>query len=154
MHKNKDFGIVSLYSSDWEAINENFSSGSRVLSVLQFLCQVREVSSCQQGALGGEQKQAGDGGHHTWVDGRGLTGGRVWLGTDIPQGNDDLALHSTNKTIQTMLMKCLGSCTCVNSNLFCFFFLPSLLCRVLLPADSPVALHCLPDLFSPAELVH
>lgn len=47
MHKNKDFGIVSLYSSDWEVIN--FSSGSGVLSVLQFFCQVREDSSSSTG---------------------------------------------------------------------------------------------------------
>lgn len=84
------------------------------------------------------------------MGGRGLTGGWVWLSTDIPQGNDDLALHSTNKTIQTMLMKCLGSCTLVNSDLLCVFFLPLLLCTDLLPADSPAALHRL----SPAELVH
>lgn len=49
MHKNKDFGIVSLYSSDWEVINDNFSSGSGVLSVLQFFCQVREDSSSSTG---------------------------------------------------------------------------------------------------------
>lgn len=61
----------------------------------------------------------------------------MWLRTVFPQGNDDLALHSTNKTIQTMLMKCLGSYALVNSNLFCFF-LPSLLRRVLLLADSPL----------------
>lgn len=83
--------------------------------MLQFLCQVREVLSCQQGALGAGPSKG------RWVSGTELTGGWVWLGTDISQGNDDLALHNTNKTIQTMLMKCLGSSTLVNSNLFCFF---------------------------------
>lgn len=80
--------------------------------------------------------------------GRGLTGGWVCCGTDIPQGNNDLALHSTNRTIQTTLMKCLGSCTLVNSNLFCFFSLHccaefcSLLIHLLLSTVSQFFSHC------------
>lgn len=68
-----------------------------------------------------ERMRADGGSHHNWMSGREVTGGWVWLGTDIPQGYDDLALHNTNKTIQTMVMKCLGGCTLVNSNLLCFF---------------------------------
>lgn len=88
-------------------------------SVLQFL-QVREALSCQQGDAGSwaEWRRANNGSRHTWAGGG---ADEVWRDTDIPQGNGDLALHSTNKTTQTMLMKCLGSCSLVNSNLFCFF---------------------------------
>lgn len=35
MHKNKDFGIISLCSFVWEIISDNFSSGRGVLSVQQ-----------------------------------------------------------------------------------------------------------------------
>lgn len=82
MHKNKDFGIVSLHSSDWKVIHENFSSGSRVLSVLQFLHQVREASCFQQGALGARNKQR---------RGQELPHLGEWCGADMGLG---VALHS------------------------------------------------------------
>lgn len=71
MHKNKDFGIVSLYSSDREVFNENFSKRCRVLSVLQrALC-------CQQGALGAgyEPRQGEDNSPYVRVGGRGYSTG-------------------------------------------------------------------------------
>lgn len=40
MHKNKDFGIISFHSSDFEVIHKNISYvRSQVLSVLQSLSQ-------------------------------------------------------------------------------------------------------------------
>lgn len=90
-----------------------------------------------------------------WVEGADGRRASVWLGADIPQRNDGLALHSTSKTIQTVLMKCMGNCTLVNSNLFCFlYFLLTLLRRVPLPVGSP-PFSLSPTFFSgPAEFVH
>lgn len=90
------------------------------------LCQGREVSSCQQGALGaGPRPKAGRGREAPHLGGcMGVDRGLGVAQCSSPQGNDHLVLHSTKKTIQTMLMKCLGSCALVNSNLF-YFFPPS-----------------------------
>lgn len=86
--------------------------------MLQFLCQVGGgVSSCQQGALGAGPNQRGQTVGEWYRGDGGLGAARLGYST----GYDDLRLHSTNKTIQTMLMKCLGSFTLVNSDLFCFF---------------------------------
>lgn len=106
MHKNKDFGIISLYSLNWEGVNENVCVEAE-FSQCCSSARLMEVLSCQQGAL-----RSGP-----------LSGGRrrVWLGTDNPQGNDDRVLHSTNRTIQTMLMKCLRSCTLLTSSPLCCF---------------------------------
>lgn len=52
-----------------------------------------------------------------------------------PQGDENLVLHSINQTIETILMKCPGSCTPVNSNQFCFSP-PLQLCRILFLAVS------------------
>lgn len=116
MHKNKDFGIVSLYSYNWEVNDENFSCGSPLSAAGPLPGEGgrggREAVGPSKGErAGGERQQPPHLGG--WRGCRG-DGGWVWLGTDIPQGNDDL--HSTNKTIQTRLMKRPGSCT-----LFCFF---------------------------------
>lgn len=69
--------------------------------MLQFVCRLGLVLS----TLGAGLSEGGGG----------ANGGWAWLGTGVPQGNER---HSTNKTLQTMQMKCPGSC-----GLYVFFFL-------------------------------
>lgn len=78
--------------------------GAGVLSVLQFLSGGGGSLAVNRGRWELDvNKGRRDASHHTWVGGRALTVGWAGLCTVSPQGNDDLALHSTNKTIQTML---------------------------------------------------
>lgn len=85
----------------------------------------------------------------------GLTeGGWVWLGADGPKGDDDL--HSTNRTIQTMLMKCLGGLQPGVFN-FCSLMVQQLL-SALLGEDGrrtlPAPLHSVTHLLSHVLRVH
>lgn len=89
MHKNKDFGIVSLYSSDWEFLTRTSQSDA-------------EFSQCCRGLV----LSAGGAGSRVRAEaGRRQQPLLGWEGGVIPRGDDhDLAFRNANRTIQMMLI--------------------------------------------------